>query len=243
MLRTIIVLAFVVIFLLVSIPIWGVLYIVGLFDKKAKDRIGFRIVAGAFRIVWFLSGVKPEVNGLDKIPTDRPVLYVANHQSFFDVILAYSFCPDVTGFISKKTFEKVPLLNVWMHMLYCVFLTRTDPRADLKLILKAIDYIKGGISIFVFPEGTRSKDGNLLPFHEATMKLATKSGCLIVPVAMTNTRNIFENHMPSLKSTRVILTYMDPVDPATLTGDDKKYLGAYIRGLIEHQLEVDKKKL
>ncbi len=243
MLRTIIVLAFVIVFLLVSIPIWGILFIVGLFDKKAKDRIGFKIVSWAFSVVWHLSGVKPEISGLNKVPTDQPVLYVGNHQSFFDVILAYSLCPTVTGFMSKKTFEKVPLLNVWMHMLYCVFLTRTDPRADLKLVLKAIDYIKGGVSMFVFPEGTRSKTGQLAEFHEASMKLATKSGCLIIPVAITGTRDILEAHMPFIKSRKVVITYMDPVDPATLTGDDKKYMGAYIRGLIEKQLEIDKAKL
>ncbi len=241
MIRTIIVLLFVIIFLIISIPIWLVLAIIGLFNKPLKDKISFRIVAGAFHIVWWLSGVKPTVKGLEKVPTDKPVLYVANHLSFFDVILTYSLCPGVTGFLSKKTFEKVPLLNVWMHMNYCIFLTRTDPRTDLKLILKAIDYIKAGVSMFVFPEGTRSKDGTMADFHEATMKLATKTGCPVVPVAITGTRAILEDHLPAIKAGKVSITYCDPIDPAALTGDDKKYLGAYVKGIIEKQLEADKK--
>ena len=142
MLRTIITLAFVVIFLIISIPIWLILLIIGLFSKHTKDVMAYSIVAWAFGVVAFLSGVKYEVHGFDNIPKNQSVLYIGNHQSFFDVVLGYHLCPAVTGFMSKKTFEKVPLLNVWMHMNYCLFLTRTDPRQDLKLIIKAQEYIK-----------------------------------------------------------------------------------------------------
>ena len=241
MLRTIIVLLFVVIFLIISIPIWLILAIIGLFNKEAKDKIGFAIVSGAFHIVWLLAGTKPTVIGKEKIPSDKPVLYVGNHSSYFDVVLAYSLCPNVTGFLSKKEFEKVPLLSVWMHMLYCIFLTRKDPREDLKLIIKAQEYIKSGISMFVFPEGTRSKTGELAEFHEAVFKIATKTGCPIVPVAFTGTRDIFENNAPRIKKTKVYITYLDPVDPAALEGEDKKHPGAYIQRLIQAQLDADSK--
>lgn len=243
MLRTIITLAFVVIFLIISIPIWAVLFIVGLFSKEAKDKAGFAIVKWAFHVVWLLAGAKPEIVGLEKIPKDTAVLYVGNHQSFFDVVLAYSLCPSVTGFLSKKEFEKVPLLSVWMHMLYCLFLTRTDPRADLKLIIKAQEFIKSGISMFVFPEGTRSKTGEMAAFHEASFKIATKTGCPIVPVCFTATRDIFESHFPKLKKTKVIITYCDPIIPSELEGDDKKYIGAYVQNLMKEQLAADKAKL
>ena len=239
MIRLIIVLAFVIVFLIVSIPIWGVLYIIGLFNKKKKDEIGFAIVRWAFKIVWILAGVKPTIQGLENVPTDKPVLYVANHQSAFDIVLAYSMCPSVTGFLSKTTFAKVPLLNVWMYQLYCIFLTRTDPKKDLKLILKAIDHIKSGVSMFVFPEGTRSKNGEMIPFHEATFKLSTKTGCAIVPVAITGTRDIFENHAPFIKGGKVVITFCDPIYPSNLEGDDKKFPGAYAQNIIAEQLKED----
>ncbi|MCR5417238.1 MAG: 1-acyl-sn-glycerol-3-phosphate acyltransferase [Pseudobutyrivibrio sp.] len=241
MLRTIITLLFVVIFLIVSIPIWGILYIVGLFNKPLKDKVGYQIVAWAFGVVGFLAGARPEVRGLENIPKDQSVLFIGNHQSFFDVVLGYNLCPPITGFLSKKTFEKVPLLNVWMHMNYCLFLTRTDPRQDLKLIIKAQEFIKQGISMFVFPEGTRSKDGKMQPFHEASFKIATKTGCPIVPVCFTNTREVFETHLPRLKKTKVIITFMPPVDPKSLEGDDKKYIGAYVQRMMQAQLDEDAK--
>ena len=241
MLRTIITVLFVVIFLICSIPIWLILLILGLFNKPLKDKIGYNCVAWAFGVVAFLAGARFEVHGLENIPKDKSVLYIGNHQSFFDVVLAYHLCPAVTGFMSKKTFQKVPLLNVWMMMNYCLFLTRTDPRQDLKLIIKAQEFIKQGISMFIFPEGTRSKTGEMAEFHEASFKIATKTGCPIVPVAFTNTREVFETHLPKLKKTKVIVTFMPPVDPTTLEGDNKKKVGVYVSGLLQTQLDADAK--
>ena len=241
MLRTIITVTFVVVFLIVSIPIWLILLIIGLFNKNLKDKLAYNTVAWAFGVVAFLAGAKCEVHGLENIPKDKSVLYIGNHQSFFDVVLGYHLCPAVTGFMSKMTFKKVPLLNVWMIMNYCLFLTRTDPRQDLKLIIKAQEFIKQGISMFIFPEGTRSKTGEMAEFHEASFKIATKTGCPIVPVCFTNTREIFETHLPKLKKTHVIVTFLPPIDPTSLEGDNKKKIGAYTRSIIQEQLDKDAK--
>lgn len=241
MLRSIITVTFVTIFLIISIPIWLILFIIGLFNKRAKDVLGYKTVAWAFGVVAFLAGVKYEVQGYENVPQDKAVLFIGNHQSFFDVVLGYHLCPAVTGFMSKKTFEKVPLLNVWMKLNYCLFLTRTDPRQDLKLIIKAQEFVKNGISMFIFPEGTRSKTGEMADFHEASFKIATKTGCPIVPVAFTNTREVFETHLPKLKKTHVIVTFCPSVDPTSLEGEDKKHVGVYVRNIIANQLEADAK--
>ena len=242
MLRTIIVIAFVVIFLILSIPVWGVLAIIGIFNKPLKDEIGFAIVKGAFHIVWWLAGVKPVVTGLDKVPDDKAVLFVGNHASYFDVVLGYSLCPHVTGFLSKKDFAKVPLLSVWMKMLYCIFLTRDDPRTDLKLIMQATENVKNGISMFVFPEGTRSKTGEMAEFHSAVLKISTKNDAPIIPVAFTGTRNIFENQAPAIKRSTVYITYGDPIIPSQLEPEDKKKIGPYIQNVVKEMLEADKIK-
>ncbi len=241
MLRTIIAIIFVVVFLILSIPIWGITLIIGLFSKKAKDVINYKIVAWAMGVVAFIAGAKYEVNGYENIPKDTAVLFIGNHQSFFDVIIGYHICPAITGFLSKQTFEKVPLLNVWMKINYCLFLTRTDPRQDLKLIIKAQEFIKQGISMFVFPEGTRSTTGEVAAFHEAPLKIATKTGCPIVPVCFTNTREILETHIPRMKKGKVIITFCPPIYPDTLDNDAKKRVGATTRDIIIKQLEEDAK--
>ena len=95
--------------------------------------------------------------------------------------------------------------------------------------------------MFIFPEGTRSKTGEMADFHEASFKIATKTGCPIVPVAFTNTREVFETHLPKLKKTRVIVTFCQPIDLSSLEGDDKKHIGAYVKSIIQNQLDNDAK--
>ncbi|MCR4695182.1 MAG: 1-acyl-sn-glycerol-3-phosphate acyltransferase [Pseudobutyrivibrio sp.] len=243
MLRTIITVLFVFIFLILSIPVWGLLLIVGLFDKHTKDVVSYKIVAWAFGIVAFLAGVKYEVYGYDKIPADKSVLFIGNHHSYFDVVLGYHICPAVTGFLAKQEIGKIPLLRTWMKMNYCLFLTRTDPRTDLKLMLKAQDYIKEGISMFVFPEGTRSKDGQMGEFHDASFRMSLKTGAPIIPVVFTNTRSIFEAQAPRIKKSHVIVTFMDPIYPENLEAEDKKHIGQYVKSLMQDQADIDAKKV
>ena len=135
--------------------------------------------------------------GFENIP-DEPVLFIGNHRSFFDILLTYSRCPRLTGYVAKKEMEKIPLLSTWMRFVYCLFLDRKNPKEGLKTILQAIDYVKQGISICIFPEGTRNKGEELsmLPFKEGAFKIATKTGCAIVPISMNNTAAIFENQFP-----------------------------------------------
>ena len=92
----------------------------------------------------------------------------------------------------RKRWKKVPLLSTWMRFVYCLFLDRENPKEGLKTILQAIDYVKNGISICIFPEGTRNKgeELSLLPFKEGAFKIATKTGCPIVPISMNNTAEI-----------------------------------------------------
>ena len=120
------------------------------------------MVQWAFRVIMFICGVKLTVKGDENVPKDEPVLYICNHKSYFDIIITYSRCPNLTGYISKDTLGKVPLLNIWMKRLYCLFLDRKDIKQGLKTILTAIDYVKQGVSMCIFPEGTRNTSENLL---------------------------------------------------------------------------------
>lgn len=86
-----------------------------------------------------------------------------------------------------------------MRNLYCLFLDRNDTREGLKTILEGIDYIKKGISIVIFPEGTTSHTLDLLPFKEGSFKFAEKTGCKIIPMVQNNTRACFENQFPRIK--------------------------------------------
>ena len=194
-----------------------------------------RFVSGFFRFELKLSGCKVNVIGKENIPQDGPVLFVGNHRSYFDILLTYSRCRRLTGYVAKKEMEKIPLLSTWMKNLYCLFLDRDNMREGLKTILQAIDYVKNGISICIFPEGTRNKGEELsiLPFRDGALKIAEKTGCAIVPISMNNTADIFEAHFPRVKKVHVVIEYGKPIYPKDLDKETRKHLGTYCHDLIQ----------
>ena len=93
----------------------------------------------------------------------------------------------------------------------------------------------------IFPEGTRNKNPEgMLPFKEGSFKIAEKTGCPIVPMAITNSAEILENHLPRIKAVPVILEYGKPIYPNELDKETKKKLGAYCQNVIEEMLEKHK---
>ena len=168
-------------------------------------------------------------------------MYIPNHRGAFDILLLYSRMPGLTGFVAKDSINKAYLLRDWMKKLYCLFLNRDNPREGLKTILQGIEYVKKGVSICIFPEGTRNKGEGLLEFKEGSMKIAEKTGCLIVPIALTNTAEIFDNHKPWIRPCKVVIEYGTPIDPKTLSKEDKKRMGAICREIIQELLDKNHK--
>ncbi len=244
MIRFILCIGWLALFLICSIPLMIIEWIIGKFNKDLHDRSSLAIVNWAFRIVIFFAGTKVIVKGEENIPKDTPVLYVGNHRSFFDIILTYVRVPRPTGYISKKEMDRVPLLGVWMRHLHCLFLDRKDIKQGMKVILEAIEKAKSGISICIFPEGTRNKTGGeMLPFHEGSFKIADKANIPIIPMTLVNTEEIFENHLPKIKKTTVIIEYGKPIYMSEMERDEKKHVGASVRALIAERYEENKKEL
>lgn len=237
MIRFICVITFLVTFLILGIPLFFIEWVIGKFNREARDYQSLRIVQWAFKLMLKMAGTKITVIGEENVP-DEAVLFVGNHRSFFDIHLTYSRCKRLTGYISKKEMEKAPLLSTWMKYLYCLFLDREDPRAGLKTIQTGIEYIKKGISICVFPEGTRNKgeELSLLPFKEGAFRMATKTNCAIVPISINNAAEIFENHFPKIKKTHVIMEYGKPIYPNELEPEQKKHIGAYCQNVIQETI-------
>ncbi len=242
MIRLILVSLFLIIFLILSIPVMLTERVIKKFNKPAADISSLRIVQWAFKVILVFTGTKLTIIGEDRIPKDQAVLYVPNHQSYFDIVITYSRCPGLTGYVSKDFMERVPLLSNWMKHLYCLFLDRSDMKAGLKTIMTGIDYIKNGISICIFPEGTRNphpEDG-LLPFKEGSLKMAEKTGCPVIPVAISGSQDIWEKHMPFMRKCKVIVEYGEPIYLNQLDKEDRKFSGAYTQSKIEEMLKNHK---
>ena len=241
--RTIIILILYVVISILSIPMYLVEAIVRLFNKKAAAHVAQVIVKGAFNLVMFVSGCQKTILGKENIPADTPVMYAANHRSFYDIILAYATVPNQTAFISKMEIKKMPCVAQWMYFLNCLFMDRGDVKQNLNVILSAISLVKEGYSIYIAPEGTRNATDTLLEFKEGSMKIATKGKCPIIPVCLCNTENIFENNLPWIKRGKILIEYGKPIYPDDLDKETKKQLGAYVLEQIDAMYKENVKKV
>jgi len=243
MIRFILIVFFVVMFLILSTPIMLIEWIIGKFNPTVKDKSSLAIVNWAFRWVIRLAGTKVIAIGEENIPTDTAVLYVGNHRSFFDIVLTYVRVPRPTGYVSKKEMDKWPLLNVWMRYLHCLFLDRENIKEGLKTILTAVEKVKNGISICIFPEGTRNKTPDtFLPFHEGSFKIAEKGNVPIIPMTIVNSAAIFEDQFPKIKPTTVVIEYGKPIYIKELDKETKKSISTYVQNIISETYFTNKEK-
>ncbi len=240
MFRTIFSFAFAGLYLVLGIPVLVVEYFIGLKNPRKRDISSLRMVQWGFSVINRLCGVTTTVIGHEKVPSDRAVLYVANHNSYFDIMITYTLCPDLTGYIAKDNLGRVPLLHIWMKRLYCLFMNRDDVRQSMRVIMDGIELIKKGISVTVFPEGTRGKSEEMIPFKSGSMKIAERTGCPVVPIAISHTRDIIGDHSPKAVPTHVVVEYGDPIYTDTLSKEDKKTLGRITQTAIQKMLDSEK---
>lgn len=145
-------------------------------------------------VIWLIKA-KVEVfyedeEEFSQISKREPLVVVANHQSFVDIPLIFGFLDMNVGFVAKNEIRKWLIFNLWMDRAQCVFLDRRSSRKALESFNNAIKLIKGGKSVCIFPEGTRSFDGNIGEFKKGSFKLALEPKVKILPVTIKGTYNI-----------------------------------------------------
>ncbi|BEP29967.1 lysophospholipid acyltransferase family protein [Helicovermis profundi] len=185
-----------------------------------------------------LAGVEVEIIGEENIPKEGPVLFVSNHQSNFDIPILLAKIDKPKAFIAKIELKKFPVVNRWMQKINCIFMDRSDIRQSAKSIIKGIKLLKSGYSIVVFPEGTRSEDGNLLEFKAGALKLAIKSGVPIVPIIINGSKEIMPKGSKTIRSSKVKLIIEKPI-----LNDEYKTLDTFeitnnLKSIIENKLSI-----
>ena len=183
------------------------------------------------------AGVTMDVKGLENIPAG-PVLYVANHQGLLDALVMLTQMKDAPAFLIKQEAENIPLLRSWMDELQCIFVNRGDQKDAVKAIRAGINVINGGTSLVIFPEGTRSQGPDMGEFKGGAFKVAQRTGCPIVPVALDGTYRMFEAQK-RVKPTTVHVRILKPI-----LGADKLDRAAYkalpdqIKDAIQSELNI-----
>ena len=171
------------------------------------------------------------VKGKELIPENEPIIYTPNHQGFFDFPAVILNAPSPCTFISKKEAEKLPLIHKWMWVMDCVFIDRKDKRSAHGSLTEAIELVKNGRSMVIFPEGTRSKTGELGEFKGGAMKIAMETGAKVVPVLIEGTRERLEKTGNIVPGT-IYVTFLPPIETKGLSRQDFKAMPNQIRNMI-----------
>lgn len=181
-------------------------------ELKKTEEIRRNLVTKSTTTMIKISGANVTVKGLENIPQNETVLFVGNHQSNFDIPLISSCIDPSISFVAKKELKKVPILGEWMKVIECIFLDRDNPRNAIKSINEGAEILKKGRSLFLFPEGTRSKSNKMGEFKTGGLKLAQKAGVKIIPVAIKNSYKLMEGNCHNqVKPAQVVITIGKPI--------------------------------
>jgi len=180
-------------------------------EKEAREYVLKEIQTfGRRSFSWLFS--KVVIHGKENLPDRKPFLVVANHQSLMDIPLILGFI-ETGAFIAKKELSKVPGINWYVRYLGGLFVDRGNPRQTATVLKEAIRRLKNGICFIVFPEGTRSKDGNVQEFKPGSLILAKKAGVKILPVSIWGTYELIPKGRILFRPGEVHLLIHPLVDP------------------------------
>lgn len=251
MIRTYLAILWAIVYLTGSIPVQIYAGIVGKKDPKKRDRIAFRQIQWTFGVLLKITGTKIEVRGKENIPeAGNSVLYVSNHRSYFDIICTYVLMKGDTGYVAKQEFGNIPVFMTWMKYIHCLLLDRSDPKKAIRTMNSGVDELKNGVSLWICPEGTRTKtdsDLEMMEFKAGSFKLAEKSKRPVLPVALTGTRNIYEGNgkfggLHKIRKAHIIVEFGKPIPTEGMSMEERKELPERSRQIILEMLKSHQKK-
>lgn len=197
----------------VGLPVTIILFLVVLISLLF-DRTGHSVHSiGRLwaRTLLFLSGVRVEIKGLENILKDSPQLLASNHQGAFDILVLQAYLPIQFRWMAKKSLFKIPIIGWSMKWAGYISIDRTHAGSAYRSLEKAVEILKGGISVLIFPEGTRSPTGEILPFKRGGFLLATKTRAPLVPISIKGTRGIMARGSILIRPGRVNVVIGKPI--------------------------------
>jgi 1-acyl-sn-glycerol-3-phosphate acyltransferase len=185
-------------------------------------------------ILW-VSRVKVTVSGAEKLDPSQSYIYMPNHQSNADIPVLLGRLPVQFRWLAKAELFKIPIFGRAMRGVGYISIDRSNRKSAFESLARAADTIRNGTSVLIFPEGTRSRDGSILPFKKGGFVLAVDSGVPIVPVVIHGTRGIIAKGRLMIRPAPVTMQILDPVETADYTRKTKDALLERIRSiLIDH---------
>jgi 1-acyl-sn-glycerol-3-phosphate acyltransferase len=188
------------------------------------------------RSILWVSRVKVTVQGLERIDPGAPYVYMANHQSMFDILVLLGHLPVQFRWLAKKELFRIPVFGYSMARVGYISIDRSNRKSAIRSLRVAAEKIAQGVSVVVFPEGTRSHDGKMKPFKKGGFYLAIDSRQPIVPVVIYGSHEVMPKGLLRVRSGEIILSINPPVKTASYQRATKEALMERIWEIMEQDL-------
>ncbi|MBA4421916.1 MAG: 1-acyl-sn-glycerol-3-phosphate acyltransferase [Syntrophus sp. (in: bacteria)] len=189
------------------------------------------------RMLLRLTSTRVDVIGRENVLMEKPQIFMANHQSDFDVLIVLAHIPGQFRWIAKKELFKIPLFGKAMRNAGYIEIDRQNHEKALKSLDEAAQKIREGKSVVTFPEGTRSRDGKIRPFKQGMFHLAIQAGVPIVPISIIGAHEIMPKRTLKVKPGRITMVIDRPVDVSGYTHETRGELIERIRHIIVSNFE------
>ena len=191
------------------------------------------------RIICGLIGVKVGLFGIEKLDRTRPYIFAANHQSQVDIFVLQGFLNFDFRWLAKLELFKVPVFGTAMRRAGHIAVDRAHRREAIKSLDEAAKRIADGTSVVIFPEGTRSSDGRLLPFKGGAMALAIKAGVPVVPLGISGTHEVLAKGKLIARSGKVTIRVGEPIETVGYKVKDKHEVAKLLQERVAQLLAQD----
>lgn len=218
-----------VVFLIVFTPLAALIAFPWTFLTGNADFLYNLAIRGVRAAVW-LAGIKVQVEGRERLDRSRSYIFMCNHVSNLDPPVVIPVLPGRTSVLVKKEVFRVPILGWAMHLASLVPVDRSNREAAIASIAKAAAVLQKGIHMTIFPEGTRSLDGRLLPFKKGPFHLALDTGYPVVPVTILGTLAMMPKGQSSIRPGVARVIFHQPIDPQQI-GDRDALMLAVARSM------------
>lgn len=182
-----------------------------IFPFDSRNRLSNPLMKIWTKAVLFIYGIKVNIYGQENIDAGKGKIYISNHASYLDIFVQLAYLPDNVRMIYKKEINKVPLLGWAMMCAGFVALDRDRVRDAMKSLDKAAERVRNGLSVVIYPEGTRTSDGNVGEFKRGMFFLADKSKADIIPVSLSGTFKLMPGGSSKVKPGTVDMVIDKPV--------------------------------
>jgi len=207
-----------------------------LFDRKGEMAHLCARLWG--KVALLANGVRVKVEGLEQLRDEGPYIFMANHQGSYDIFALLGQLPFQFKWLAKKEIFSIPILGWAMTVAGYISIDRDGTRETVEAMNKAAQKIQKGMSVVIFPEGTRSADGSIQPFKKGGFTLAVKSKVPIVPIALAGSREILAKDRLAISPGNIRVRIGHPIETSHCSTKDRQTLMEEVREAISSQFKM-----